>query len=155
MTDYNYLKSILSSYNQDTLWGFTSEGLSIKSIKSPEKYPDYNHGFSGNNKSSAYLNSKFIELPSPITSDFTYFSSVSYNGKLDYTKVEDSEFEVNRKSNIKYNMTPLFQITIPYGEIPPYELGDKVSGYIVYSRKVTFTMSIKVELIYALFSKSH
>ena len=158
MTDYNYLKSILSSYNQNITWGFSCEGLSIKSVNADPKYKDYKHGYSGNaTKNPAVLNSKFIELPEPEVTEFTYFTSSNYNGVINYTKLDDREFEVNRKSNIKYQMTPLFTVTIPYGEFPPFDLGDVVNfdrKMIVHSRKLTMKEALKVEVTYALYSKN-
>lgn len=152
MTDYNYLKSILSSYNKNIVWGFSCEGLLIKKVTDKPKYENYPHGFSGSNSKQLSLNrSKLKEIPIPKINQFTYFSSISFNGNIQYTELKDHMYEDNKLTNEKYRVTPKATVDVPYGEFPPYDIGDiaKLSRkMLVLSRKLILTESLNVVLTY-------
>lgn len=154
-TDYNYLLEILPSYNKDIVWGFSSEGLLIKKVTDSDKYPNYNHAFSGTpSEPYSVTKSKHKELPQPSLTRFTYFTSSYYNNQLTYVDKEDEPYEDNRQSNIKYQMKPDLVTTIPYSEFPPYEIGDIVKlekKYMVMSRQMVLNESINLLMTYGTY----
>lgn len=155
MTDYNYLKEILPSYNKDCVWGFSSEGLLIKKVSDGDSYPNYKHSFAGTPTNPLSLSkSKHLSLPIPVVTDFKYFSSNYYNDELTYVDKEDRTYEDNRQTNIKYMMKPLKVITVPYSEFPPYEIGDVAVmdlKYLVTGRQLILGESLNLTITYGAY----
>lgn len=155
MTDYNYLKEILPSYNKDCVWGFSSEGLVIKKVTEKDAYPNYKHEYAGTPVSPFSISkSKHLTLPDPKITDFKYFSSNYYNNEITYVDKEDRSYEDNRQTNIKYRNKPLNTLIVPYSEFPPYEIGDIALldfRYIVLARQLVLGETLNMTITYGTY----
>jgi hypothetical protein len=136
-------------YNKDVIYCFSTSGLVINSITNPIKKYDYPNPFMASSRSQGTISDlKYRSIDNhKINKELRYFNIITYDKNLEYTDKESSLMIDNYNYNIKNKFKAKMSTTNSFGEIPPYEICDKIEldgignklTYIITNRKIALT----------------